>query len=124
LNIILLSDINPLFTSILYKIFILIIPPTVFNGTYSEAGNKAYKTNKGINNKANNKAYKADKGINNKANNKINKAARAIRANKGIIIINSSLSYTAAFYIIFAITSIVIFINISSIKGLGFSLTG
>ncbi len=108
----------------MYEIFVLIILPTISNKTYSEVDNKAYKANKETNNKTSNRAYKANKGINNRASNKASKTVRAIRANKGVIIINSGLNYIAASYITFATISIIIFINIFSAKGLGFSLTG
>lgn len=124
MNIILLLDINPLSTSILYKTFVFIIPPTISSRTYSEAGNKAYKANRGTNNKANNKAYKASRGTDNRASSKASKATRAIKANRGITIINFGLSYIAAFYTISATALIIIFINVSSARGSGFSLTG
>jgi len=109
LNVILLSNINPLFTSILYKIFVFAVPPIISSGIYGEAGNKAYKT---------------DKGTDNRVNNKINKTARTISTNRGITIINSGLSYIAASYTTSATISITIFINVFSVRRSSFSLTG
>jgi len=124
LNIILLLNINPLFTFILYEIFILIIPPTVSSRTYGEAGNRAYKANRGTDNRINNKIYKINKGTNNKINNKADKTVRIIKVNKKVAIISSGLSYIAAFYTTSVTASIAISINISSARGLSFSLTG